>query len=289
MTIGNSYNFAYSNNYPVFRNGSNSGIDVIAKPIEKVENVINSTVDTISGQPQNEEHKKSKKTAITVGSSVLVLSAAIALLNPKFSSKLINKLKTISQKAGNKGDKYKNNFMKGKFYKSCEKFANGTVKLLEFTNNVNSVKDIYFKRLCCAEKFNGVENKTLKGVLTTVDKGFIKVMKKPHEKITEWFDKISKATVKRKYNNVHKDLNLLDDILLKYQDKLSASEKLKLRTKLDEISNARNYFSLTQLDNRFSAQEKLMQNLEDETVVKMKEYWTGVKGKNRGTYIKEQS
>ena len=116
MTIGNSYNFAYSNNYPVFRNGSNSGIDVIAKPIEKVENVINSTVDTISGQPQNEEHKKSKKTAITVGSSVLVLSAAIALLNPKFSSKLINKLKTISQKAGNKGDKYKNNFMKGKFY-----------------------------------------------------------------------------------------------------------------------------------------------------------------------------
>lgn len=289
MTIGNYYN--YNNPYyirrPNFCSTENSGVDVINKPIEKVENAINNTVDTFTSTPETEEKKKSKKTAVYVGSSVLVLSAAVALLNPKFSSKLINKLKTISQKAETKGAKHKDSFMKGKFYKACENFANGTVKVLEFTNNANSAKDIYFKKLCCEEKFNGVKNDTTRKILTTIDKGFIKIMKKPHEKITEWFDNISKSTVKRSYNKANKNLNSLDDILVHYKNKLSLTEQQKLESKLEEISNARNHFSERQLKNRFESQEKLMENLESETIVKMKEYWQGVRGKNSGTYIKE--
>ena len=48
----------------------------------------------ISLSTQDEEKKKSHKTMIRVGSTVLVLSAIVTLLNPKFSSNLIQKLKT---------------------------------------------------------------------------------------------------------------------------------------------------------------------------------------------------
>ena len=93
-------NYINYSSHPYFRGDVNTAQQIITKPIEKVDKVINNTVDTFIKEPEDEEKKKSHKTAITAGSTVLVLSAIVALLNPKFSGKLINKLKTSSSKAG---------------------------------------------------------------------------------------------------------------------------------------------------------------------------------------------
>ena len=85
-----------------FRAKEQGGLDIVTKPIDKVENIVNNTVDTFVPEPKSEEKKNSHKTAIRVGSTVLVLSAIVALLNPKFSSSLVKNLKKTSTKAANK-------------------------------------------------------------------------------------------------------------------------------------------------------------------------------------------
>lgn len=82
----NSYQYPQNAN---FRGTSPAAPEIITKPIEKVETVINNTVDSFVKEPKDEEKKKSHKTAITAGSTVLVLSALIALFNPKFSGRLL--------------------------------------------------------------------------------------------------------------------------------------------------------------------------------------------------------
>ena len=71
----NSYQYPQNAN---FRGTSPAAPEIITKPIEKVETVINNTVDSFVKEPKDEEKKKSHKTAITAGSTVLVLSALIA-------------------------------------------------------------------------------------------------------------------------------------------------------------------------------------------------------------------
>ena len=81
----------------------------LAKPIETVSKTIETSVDMFV--PEGEKKKKSYKKAITVGSSVLVVGGLVALLNPKFSSKLISKLKNASNSAGNKLKSNKDNYL----------------------------------------------------------------------------------------------------------------------------------------------------------------------------------
>ena len=71
--------------------------------------------------------------------------------------------------------------------------------IFQFTNSANASKDLGFKWLCTAEKFNGVKNDSARKVLKTCDAGFRKLMTPLHEGITKWFDGISKSTV-------HKDM-----------------------------------------------------------------------------------
>ena len=102
MSVGfnsdiNTYNQQTQNT--MSRVSTSNAPELINKPIEKVQNVISNTVDTFVKEPQDEEKKKSHKAAITAGSSVLVLTALIALLNPQFSSKFVNKLKGMAHKA----------------------------------------------------------------------------------------------------------------------------------------------------------------------------------------------
>ncbi len=66
-----------------------------------------------------ESHKA--RNAIAVGSSVVVLSALVALLNPRISPKVIEKLKNLSHKAAKKANKNKNDNILNKFYKTCVK------------------------------------------------------------------------------------------------------------------------------------------------------------------------
>lgn len=227
---------------------------ILAKPINKVESAITNTVDTFVKQPEDEEKKKSNKAAITVGSSVLVLTGLIALLNPKFSGKLVNKMKTMSSEASAKIEKNKGNVVKSKFYKASEKVWGKVANFLQFTNTMNGWKDIGFKKLC------------------TETKGVKTVMTKPHQAITRWFDALGKNTVQWKYSNANKNLRSLEDLISHYKDKLPASEQKMLETKLNEAKKVCEYFSKDKTATRLVEQEKVMSNLEKDFYSKMKSY-----------------
>lgn len=248
---------------PNFRANISDASQIVTKPIEKVENVVNTTVDTFIKEPQDEEKKKSHRTAIAAGSTVLVLSAFIALLNPKFSGKLINKLKTSSSKAEAKSRK-SNNPLVNKFHKIKKKVFTYTADTFQFTNSINATKDLGFKWLCTAKKFEGIKNDTLRKILTKCDAGFRKVMDYTHNSITNWFDKISQATVHKKYKKANKKMNAFEDLVSGYKSKLTSSEQKQLEDKLSEINNAKQYFSHKKTAERLLAQEKSMENLESD-------------------------
>ena len=250
----------YRNYSPVpFKAKEQGGLDIVTKPIDKVEHIVNNTVDTFVPEPKSEEKKNSHKTAIRVGSTVLVLSAIVALLNPKFSSTLVNKLKTKSTKAANKA-KVTNSFW-GKWNKIKEKFLNGLTNTIQILNNGNSVKDELFQKLCNKTPFT----------------------KSIHNKITQGFDKISKQTVFRNYSSVSRQMNTLDDIMHQYKGRLSAKDKAVFEQKLKEIDNLQEYFSSVNVKDRLNHQNKLMENLEkdvSEKIIQAKDTIVGrIKGK----------
>ena len=243
-----------------FRGKEQGGLDIVTKPIDKVESIVNNTVDTFVPEAKDEETKKSHKTAIRVGSTVLVLSAIVALLNPKFSSTLVNKLKTKSTKAANKA--MVDNSFWGTWNKAKEKFFDGATNIIQILNNGNSVKDELFQKLC---------NKT-------------SVTKKIHQSITKGFDKISRHTVFEKYKTASKRMNTLDEIMKQYKDRLSDAEKITFEQKLKEIDKLQEFFNSSNTTERLKNQEVLMQNLEKdvtEKIVQAKDtMWGAITGNN---------
>ena len=243
----NYYNFNIYNKSPqiMFRGQDSAGLDIVKKPIDKVENIVNTTVDTFVPEPKSEEKKNSHKTAIRVGSTVLVLSAIVALLNPKFSSSLVKKLKVKSTKAGNKA-KVDNSFM-SKWNRFKEKTLTGLTNTIQVLNNGNSVKDELFQKLC---------NKTF-------------VTKSIHQSITKGFDKISKQTVFWKYKDVSKQMNTLDDIMMHYKGRLSKKDIKKFEQKLNEIDKLQEHFTAEKATERLKKQEESMKNVESEVWAKI--------------------
>ena len=225
-----------------------SKIPIITKPIDKVESIVTNTVDTFVPESQNEEKKKSHKTMIRVGSTVLVLSAIVAIFNPRFSSALVNKLKTKSTSAGNKA-RVDNSFW-GKWNKIKEKFLTGITHTIQVLNNLNSAKDELFQKLC---------SKT-------------SATKKLHNSITRGFDKISRQTIYSKYDKVNHKINLLEDIIKNYKDRLAPADCAKLEQKLAEINRTQQYFGKSQIQSRLQTQETLMSDLEKDVVDKLKQY-----------------
>lgn len=253
----NQYN--YDSIRPVsFKAKEQGGLDIVTKPIDKVENIVNTTVDTFVPEPKSEEKKKSHKTAIRVGSTVLVLSAIVTLLNPKFSSSLVNKLKTKSIKAGNKA-KVDNSFW-GVWNKAKMKFLNGTTNTIQVLNNFNSVKDELFQKLCNMTPFS----------------------KKIHQSISSGFDKISKQTVFGKYKSATRQMNMLDEIMKQYKSRLSAEDKILFEQKLKEIDNLQEYFNSANTKARLKKQEDLMANLEKDVYAKITQAKDTVWGKITG-------
>ena len=243
---GVNYNVnSYLSSSVSFKAKEQGGLDIVTKPIDKVENIVNTTVDTFVPEAKDEETKKSRKTAIRVGSTVLVLSAIVALLNPKISSNLVNKLKTKSIDAGNKAKVDKS--LLGSWHKIKAKVFNGTSNAFQVANNFNSVKDELFQKLC---------NKTV-------------FTKKIHKWITKCFDKISKQTVYGKYKSVSKQMNTLDAIMKQYRERLSAKDKILFDKKLKEIDDLQEYFNSANTRNRLKNQETLMQNLEKDVSTKI--------------------
>ncbi len=246
----------------------------LAKPIETVSKTIENTVDTFV--PQSEKKKKATKNAIAVGSTVVVITGLVALLNPKYSSKFVSKLKNLSHSTGSKLEKNKNNVIKSNFHKTTKKALDFSIRTLEFTNNINSAKDIYFKKLCCDKKaFNSVKNKPVKKLLQKIDSCFVKVMSKVHESITKWFDGISKYTVKSNYKLAAKRMDKFESLVKEYRSKLSAEEQTQLDLKLKEISKAREFFSEKNTAQRFVEQEKSMDNLQRDFMRKLNSYRNG--------------
>ena len=255
----NTYNYALN---PVsFRAKEQGGLDIVTKPIDKVENIVNNTVDSFVPEPKSEEKKKSHKTAIRVGSTVLVLSAIVALLNPKFSSSLVAKLKTKSTKAANKA-KIDSSFW-GKWNKAKEKFLNGLTNTMQVLNNGNSVKDELFQKLCNKTSFT----------------------KKIHQSISKGFDKISKHTVFSKYKSVSNQMNTLDAIMQNYKDRLSPSDRAVFEKKLKEIDKLQEYFTSAQTKCRLEKQETIMKNLEKDISAKIVQAKDTVVSKIKGKAI----
>lgn len=258
----------------------------LAKPIETVSKTIENSVDAFV--PTEEKKKKSYKKAITVGSSVLVITGLVALLNPKFSSKFITKLKNASQSAGNKIENSKNNYLASKFHKATKKTLDFGIRTLEFTNNFNSAKDLGFKWLCCEKKgFHSVKNTSTRNFFKKIDNGFVKVMSKIHKAITKFFDRISQKTVLSKYKNASKKLDNLELTLQQYRNKLTSTEQAQFDAKLAEIAKTREFFSKANTSKRLVEQENLMGNLERDFMKQYRSYKNGFSNKwiDKGKHI----
>ena len=112
-------------------------------------------------------------------------------------------------------------------------------------------------------------------------------MRKPYNAITNWFDSVSKATVKSKYKKALQKLDYLEDIMKKYKDNLPENKKKIFDAKLSEIHEIRKYFSESQTMDRLSKQEKSMVNLERDVMKKYRAYRSGFSNKwiDKGQHI----
>lgn len=273
--------FDYYNQIPI-NNIAFKGNAILPAPLAKPIETVQKTIESFTPAGNNNENSKKTRNAITVGSSVLVLSALVALLNPRISPKIVKKLETLSQNAREKAVVNKNDTILNKFYKVCRAATDKTAKTLGFINNFNSGKDAGFKWFCTEEKdFLSVRNKSVRNVLKKTDTGLRKVFQKPHEKITAFFDKISQHTVLARYSKASKKMNSLEEIISCYKTKLTETEKRELETKLDEIKKNRTAFSKIETQKRFSQQESAMKNLERDFWAKYRSYRNGFKDKWR--------
>lgn len=244
----------------------------LGAPIELLNKIIEKPLDVLINKPIDEKAKKKRKRAITVASSIAVVSGLVVLLNPKFSGKMLDKIKKLHKEAIEKLKQNKDN----KILKFTTKFYEKMMKLLEFTNNINSVKDIGFKWLCTEEKqFLKVRNQSLRKFLKKFDSGFRFIMTKPYNAITKWFDKVGKSTVSRKYKNVSKNLDNVENLIKNNKGKLSIEEQARVDELLQKITEARKYFSEASLRERFIKQEELMVNLERDVLKHYRQYTRG--------------
>ncbi|MBO5738111.1 hypothetical protein J6R97_02085 [bacterium] len=263
-----------------FAGNTNPAINApLVKPIETVSKTVENAVDIFI--PSEEKNKKSNKRAIWAGSSALVVTALVALLNPKFSSKLIARCKKASQSAGKKFQDSKDNYLKSKFHQTSQKVFDWSVKSLEFTNNFNSAKDLWFKRLCCSNKrFSKVKNDSVRSFLQKVDKGFVGVMSKFHKGVSSWFDSLGKKTVLSKHNKASRQMNHYENLLLEYRCRLSDAEKKEFDNILSQIRDKREVFSKSNTLERLKIQEDKMSDLDKEFIKKVKNYKDGYRKKD---------
>ncbi len=248
--------------------------NILNKPIQNVQNVIETGVDTfIDTSKEDERRKKIKKRAIAASSTVLVVSAMTLLLNPRSSSKLGKKLQELQNKTKLKISQNKGNSLKTTFYKYWNNTLSAFEKGGNFYFNLNSGKDWAWDALCTNNNKKYPEfltkNKTVHNVVKALDDCWVKVIKTPTEAITKWFDNISKNTVKGKYKKALKELNSLEISLKAYKDKLPADKQLLVENKLSEIAEAKKVFSEENVLIRLKKQEGMMSNLKDDFAKKI--------------------
>ena len=279
MTIEN-YSLYNSNKYlhPVFTSEKVEA-GILTKPIETIQKTIETGVDTFVGQENDQKKKKTRTRAIIASSTVLVLGALTFGLNPTSSGKILSKLKNLQASLDLKIQRSKQDFLKSNMFKFFKKVSNKTEQGMHIYFNANSGKDIIFKDMCVNNNKKYPEfltkNETVHKIVKTLDDGFVKVFKKPHEKITEIFDKISRSTVKKNYSSASKRMDALEAFIKSYKEKLPADKQALVDKKLIDISKAREAFSDDKVLERLKNQEKLMGNLE-------KDIWNKIYNKKDG-------
>ena len=275
--------FLLKNDYNTHKlNANNSVVNagILKKPIDTVQKTIETSIDTLIANPNEDEKKKKlRRRAIATGSAVLVLGALTLLLNPRSSGKISQKLKAWQNKFDLKTQQSKDSFLKSKFYSGCKKIFGVAEKGSNIYFNLNSGKDVLFQSFCTNSNKKYPEfltkNKTIHKIVKAVDNFFVKILAKPHKQVTKWFDSISQYTVKNNYKNASKNLDALENFIKLQKDKLPREKQSLLEAKLKEIAEARKAFSNESLAKRFSEQEKVMQNLENDL-------WNSIYTKEKG-------
>ena len=230
--------------------------------------------------PDKERRKKRLKNTMIVSGGVLGLSLAVTAFNPKMSTKLVEKLRYLQYDAKRQLEKSKGDFVKTKFYKIVYDAINWSNRFLSWTNNINSVKDTYYKQLCTEEKtFYGIYSLERRKRLSEFDKVFRKIMKKPHELITLWGDKLAKRTVCTNYKTASRKMDKLENLINDYADKLPNEKKEEILQKLSEAKSKREFFADAKLTKRFAEQEYKMKDLNSEIRKRWNDYKHGFTNK----------
>ena len=241
---------------------------------------IDEHVDKIKEKVEEEKKNPRNKVAVMAGSGVIGLSLLVAIFNPRISTKLIEKLKISQIKAKLRSKTEKDKPFKNKFYEIKDKTIDWITRFISYTNNVNSVKDTYFKQLCTEEKaFLGVRNNRKRRILKKGDNVFRKIFKKPHETLSRWGDNLGKHTVKRNYKIADKKMNKLENLLKEYSGRLSVEDKKEFDKIMQEISKDRKFFDEKNLNSRFEAQEEVMEHLNEDIRIQWVNYKHGFTNK----------
>ena len=258
---------------------------ILSKPIEKVQETIETSIEPFINPNEDIAKEKRRKKAIFAGSTVWVLGALTLMLNPRSSGKITSKLKSLRGSMKTKMLQSKDSFLKSKFYGFCHKIFEFGEKGMNMVFNFNSGKDLAIQEMCLNsnKKYPRfiTKNERVNNIVRSIDDGFVKVFEKPHKAITKWFDKISQATVKRKYRSLNKKMDAFEILLKENKNKFSTDEWNKIEDLLAKISDTRADFSETKLLSRLKKQEDLMQGLD-------KKIWDKVYSKEGG-FVKKST
>ncbi len=252
----------------------------LEKPIEVVQKTIEDSVAKLTPNTTDERKKKTRNTAIAVGSTVVVVSAFMALLNPRSSGRLMTRVKEWQNKAKIRLEKNGKNTFWGKIYSTGVKTSEGLLKTLNFTNTFNAGKDMALQNLLTKKAVQKPDDGVWLKIWKPIHSAIATVMKKPCELITKGFDKVSRSTVTSGYNNALKKMNKTEDIIKLYMERLSPEEKRLVTEKLNEISAVKKYFSEANTVSRLNKQEELMANLETDFAKRFGVFWSGFEKHN---------
>ena len=279
----NNQKFPYHTNFK----GETTIADISSNKKDNSANLLTTNIiqknepDTFIKKIEKEKEKKSTKKALAAGSAVIVAGGLIALLNPRNSSKILQKLKTWQTKNKIKLDSKKQSFLKTKFGQFLDKTLDVSTRAIRATGNFNNGKDILYKNICSKKRqFEGVKNKTLRGGLKKCNDIFTDVMTKINNGITKGFDNIGQRTVRGNYKRAAKSLDNFEIRINSLKSKLPTEQQKIIDEKLAEIAKHREFFSETNLAKRFKIQEKGMEDLhlEEEVNKKITGFFNGYKG-----------
>ena len=248
---------------------------------------ISETIDNIANKIDEEKEKKQNKYALTIGTIVTLAVVGVGLFNPRYSKKLAERLQRGQASLAEKIKKTKNSAFVNKIFKVSSSVIEGVSNFINFINNANPLKDIWFKNLCTKPgEYEKVKNLRVRKFFQRASRKTVNVTSKIYNGITKLYEKIAKYTVKLNYKRSDKNLDKLEKIIRQNLNKLSAEERTIAEAKLAEISSVRRYFAGKNVVERLDKQEECMQNLERDFMKKVRKFGAGYANRwsNRGMH-----